>query len=68
MTNIDLKIKLDEEQFRCLVSGGILTVNDGDLKIMICLSDIGFHRMDKAIEDADSGELPAYSNMEIDLS
>jgi hypothetical protein len=44
-------IMLDEECFRCLVRGGV--VHSG--KIRIALSDIGFHRMSEAIEDAING-------------
>jgi len=59
-----MNINLNEEDFRCLVSGGILTVhkiNGPEIKIM--LSDIGFHRMRKAIEDCYHGDLKAYSNL-----
>jgi hypothetical protein len=42
-------IKLDLQDFKCLVGGGVLKV--GDL-IRICLSDIGFEAMDDAIVDA----------------
>jgi len=45
-------ISLDEEDFNCLVRGGIITV-DKDLKI--CLKDIGFHCMAFAIEKASKG-------------
>ncbi len=57
-----IAILLDEDDFRCLVSGGILSVKKNDNQIDICLSDIGFNRMDRAIEDADSGQLPHYSD------
>lgn len=43
-------IMLDEECFRCLVSGGVVHAG----KIRIALSDIGFARMYKAIEQAES--------------
>lgn len=45
-------IMLDEECFRCLVRGGV--VHSG--KIRIALSDIGFDRMSKALEDAVNGQ------------
>lgn len=53
----DVYISLDEEDFRCLVRGGILQITDikDNSRVMITLKDIGFHRMDKAIEDADKG-------------
>lgn len=63
-----IKIKLYEDDFRCLVSGGILTLKHGNCEIDILLADIGFHVMDKAIDDADSGKLPHYSNMTRDLN
>lgn len=55
-------IKLDEEDFRCLVSGGTLTVHTPVATVMLILADIGFDRMDKAILDVDSQILPAYSS------
>ena len=67
MNKIDLRIKLYEDEFRCLVSGGVLTLNDKNTTIQICLADIGFDRMDKAIEDVDTGKLSTYSNMVRDL-
>jgi hypothetical protein len=50
-------ISLDEEDFRCLVGGGVLTVAHVNNRSVtkIVLKDIGFHRMDKSIEDADKG-------------
>ena len=48
-------VSLDEEDFRCLVRGGILKVDKGKYSIHIILKDIGFGRMDKAIHDADMG-------------
>lgn len=64
---IKTHIKLNEDEFRSLVSGGILTIKSKDSEIMICLSDIGFHRMDAAIDDAQSGRLTHYSNLTRDL-
>ncbi len=60
-----IKIKLDEKDFRCLVSGGILTVIDPEAKteVHIILADIGFHRMDQAISDVESGDLKTYSHL-----
>jgi hypothetical protein len=44
-------IMLDQEDFTCLVRGGVLHV--GNLRI--ALKDIGFHVMDEAITKADNG-------------
>ena len=63
----ELKIKLDEDDFRCLISGGILTIKSKEQEIMIYLSDIGFHRMDLAISDVDSGKLSPYSHLTKEL-
>lgn len=62
-------IKLDEDDFRCIVSGGILIITDSKNKheISIYLSDIGFHVMDKAIDDVDSGKIPHYSDRKREL-
>ena len=51
MTDESKGIMLDEECFKCLVRGGV--VHSGNIRI--ALSDIGFHRMYKAIESAESG-------------
>lgn len=59
------KIRLEEDDFRCLVSGGILTINipSQNKQISIILADIGFHQMGKALEEAYSGDLKAYSHL-----
>jgi len=44
-------IMLDQEDFTCLVRGGVLHI--GNLRI--ALKDIGFHVMDEAITKADNG-------------
>ena len=44
-------IMLDEECFKCLVRGGV--VHSG--KIRIALSDIGFDRMEHALDSAQRG-------------
>lgn len=49
--NEEKYIKLDEEDFKCLVRGGLLKIGN----INLLLSDIGFDRMDKAISIADNG-------------
>ena len=45
-------ILLDEESFRCLISGGIVHYG----KIRIALSDIGYSTMIKAIVDAQGAQ------------
>ncbi len=47
-----MKIILNYEDFKCLVRGGVLRVNND---IEIILQDIGFDKMDKAITLADQG-------------
>lgn len=56
----DYFISLDEEDFRCIVRGGVLTIkvkNDvyGGSSIKIILKDIGFRRMCEAVEYATQG-------------
>lgn len=48
-----MDIMLTEADFYCLVRGGVLTVND---HLKIALQDIGFDRMDIAIDSARQGE------------
>jgi hypothetical protein len=43
-------ITLDDEDFKCLVRGGIITVNEN---LQIALQDIGFDKMYEAIESAE---------------
>ena len=50
--NRRMDIMLTEEDFRCLVRGGVLRVND---RLKIALQDIGFDRMDSAIQSARHG-------------
>ncbi len=45
-------ISLDEEDFKCLVRGGVIKFDD---RVSICLKDIGFDKMDEAITLADNG-------------
>lgn len=45
-------VMLTEEDFICLVRGGVLTVNSC---LRIALQDIGFDRMYKAIKSAELG-------------
>lgn len=47
-----MNIVLDEEDFKCLVRGGVLKVND---HLKLVLQDIGFDRMNAAIESAQDG-------------
>lgn len=50
-------IALNEEQFRKLVAGGIVVdAHPSGIVVKIILSDIGFERMRKAIDDAEEGE------------
>lgn len=64
MTEIT-KIKLEEDDFRCLVSGGVLIhkIPKYGKEIQIILSDIGFDRMEKAIDDVIEGKLITYSDL-----
>lgn len=64
-----IKIRLEEDDFQCLVSGRVLTLKDNDNKqeILICLADIGFHRMDHCISEVDSGKVETYSHLTKDL-
>jgi hypothetical protein len=63
--NNEIRVKLDEQDFRCLVSGGVLKIKIPDSKqeIKICLADIGFHIMDQAISDIEIGKMEPYSNL-----
>lgn len=63
----EIYIKLYEDDFRCLVSGGLLTLKNNNQDVIIMLADIGFNRMDKAIKDAASGKLEHYSNLTRDI-
>lgn len=45
-------ISLDDEDFRCLVRGGVIKIGD---RVSICLKDIGFDKMDEAIDMATRG-------------
>lgn len=46
-------IKLDENDFACLVRGGVLTIPELDAKII--LADIGFMEMGRALDSAIEG-------------
>lgn len=59
-----IKIKLDESDFQCLVSGGVLTVRDDNQQVEIILADIGFHRMDHCIYNVEIGKVKPYSHKE----
>lgn len=50
--NKNINISLDEEDFKCLVRGGVLHIND---EIKISLKDIGFFNMQEAIDSAVEG-------------
>lgn len=45
-------IMLNYEDFKCLVRGGILTINNEQI---IALQDVGFDKMYEAIESAEQG-------------
>jgi hypothetical protein len=47
-----VRIVLDETQFRALVAGQVLAANVDDRRVEIILSDIGWPRMWRAVEDA----------------
>lgn len=61
-----IKVSLDANDFQCLVSGGILTINCDipEHQIQIILKDIGFLVMDHCITQVDTGKVPPYSNLE----
>jgi len=58
---LELTILLNEEDFACLVRGGILTIEDKDSDINIILKNIGFDQMDEAISRADQ-KIDIYKN------
>ena len=45
-------ISLDEEDFNCLVRGGVVKIGD---RVSICLKDIGIDQMYKGIKSAELG-------------
>lgn len=45
-------ISLDEEDFRCLIRGGVIKFDD---RVSICLKDIGFDKMFDALDSAAEG-------------
>jgi hypothetical protein len=54
-----IKISLDQEDFSCLVRGGVLNVARADkyqsFTVMLMLQDIGFHVMEGEIASAQLG-------------
>lgn len=50
--NENINISLDEEDFKCLVRGGILHIGE---TIKVSLKDIGFFQMEAAIDFAAEG-------------
>jgi hypothetical protein len=53
----DIRISLNEEQFRQLVAGKEVEIGSGwtwepTITVRLILSDIGYHAMDEAIPDA----------------
>jgi hypothetical protein len=51
-----MRVRLDEEDFRTLVRGGIVTqVQDDGTRVLILLADLGYDRIVKAIMDAIEG-------------
>lgn len=58
-----IRVALDEADFRTLVSGGVVTISAGRVvrgqRVEIILSDIGFGRMQAAIDDAMKPNKPA---------
>lgn len=65
----EIRIKLYEDDFQCLVSGGILTLQDkkNNQEIKICLADIGFYRMENCIGKVENGEISPYSHLTKEL-
>lgn len=53
-----VRIVLDEARFRRLVFGGVVGADDGDQRVEIILSDIGWIPMMRAIFEAAAGGLP----------
>ena len=52
-----IKIVLDEDDFRCLITGGVVYVppKDGGIAVQIALSDIGYDRMVAIVKRAIEG-------------
>jgi hypothetical protein len=65
----EIRIKLDEDDFQCLVSGGVLTIKDNKNKqeILIYLADIGLHIMDKCIGNVDTKKIQSYSHRDREI-
>lgn len=58
-----IKISLDQEDFNCLVCGGVLSINVlAKERIDICLQDIGFDNMHDALDDVEAGKIKTYTN------
>ena len=51
-----MRVRLDEKAFRALVAGKVITDRRADVEII--LSDIGWPRMLRAIEDAMNAQNP----------
>jgi hypothetical protein len=47
-----MNIMLDEEDFKCLIRGGVLTVNS---YLKLALEDFGFYNMDNAMRSVRAG-------------
>jgi len=52
----DIKIALNEQDFRCLVRGGELTIEDASVRIKLIVNDIGWDPIRQALGDAMSGK------------
>ena len=47
-----IRIRLEAEDFACLVRGGLVARTRDGQRVLIALADIGYERMNEAIADA----------------
>ena len=56
----DIKIALNAEDFRCLVRGGELTIEDASCRVHLILNDVGHLVVSQAVDDAFIGRKDLY--------
>jgi hypothetical protein len=61
-----LRIRLDEEDVKCLIGGGCLTIKipDEPDKVLLYMADIGFHNIDKMMNDVEFKKVEPYLDFE----
>ncbi len=61
-----LIIRLDEEDLKCLIGGGGLTINipDEPQAVTIYMANIGFYVLQKIMEEVDIGKRKVYQDFE----